>query len=241
MHPATSTAFDPSSIRTVVFDLDGTLVDSAPEVANILRIMLTERGLPSAATNEIRRWSSIGGAEMIKAIFACQDKEVAQLLGEFRERYYSRPTDPSSLYPGVVGTLTTLRERGLALAICTNKPGGLAKKVLRELELEDIFDAAIYGDSLSVKKPHSLPILEAIRMAGGTKVDSLMVGDSTVDQRAASAACIPFCFFALGYNDGVERESAHLTISDLSEILYALPARPKKPHSHSALEAFRKN
>lgn len=205
-------------IETIVFDLDGTLVDSVRDVGAILQQMRQERGLCETDDSDIRYWSSRGGHEMIRAILGCADEEADFLLDDFRTRYAERPTDPASLYAGVDSVLSTLSSRGFSIALCTNKPQRLTEKVLSELSIRDYFHSVVCGDTLARKKPDPQPLTEAIRRAGGRAESTLMIGDSTVDLRTAQAVGVRFAFFSGGYDDGVRREDACCILSDITDV-----------------------
>lgn len=208
-----------NQVDTVVFDLDGTLVDSVVDVGAILQEMRAERGLPAADEAAIRYWSSRGGTRLILATLECTEAEAEGLLAEFRARYAQRPTTPSSLFDGVADALCALSAAGIRLALCTNKPERLAIKVLEELGLRAHFGPMVCGDSLDRKKPDPLPLLEALRLAGGTPERAVLIGDSSVDQRTAAAAGVAFCFFEGGYDDGVAREPSLLSVASIADVV----------------------
>lgn len=184
----------------VIFDLDGTLVDSAFVCVDILNDMLADRG--SARTihpAHAKPWFSLGGARMVAALLAeeCGDPDVE--IVEFRRRYAERPTPAASLFPGVREGLHALADAGKRLAICSNKPQHLCDKVLADLNLTPFFEIVVGARAGYRAKPATdlldLTLLTLRRPAD----DCLYVGDSEVDHAVAAAAEMPFRFMTYGY------------------------------------------
>lgn len=184
----------------VVFDLDGTLVDSAYVCVDILNGMLAERG--SARTihpAHAKPYLSLGGARMVAALLAeeCDDPEVE--IVDFRRRYAERPTPPTSLFAGVRDGLHALSASGYRLAICSNKPQHLCEKVLADLHLAPLFEVTIGLRSGYRPKP-ATDLLELTLMSLRAPVAACVyVGDSEVDHAVASAVAMPFRFVTYGY------------------------------------------
>jgi phosphoglycolate phosphatase len=184
----------------VIFDLDGTLVDSQAICVEILNEMLADRGsVRTIHPATARPYLSMGGARMVAALLAedCGDPEVE--IVEFRRRYAERPTPVASLFPGVREGLHALAEAGLRLAICSNKPQHLCDKVLADLGLASLFEIVVGARAGYRAKPATdlldLTLLHLRRPAD----DCVYVGDSEVDHAVAVAAEMPFRFMTYGY------------------------------------------
>lgn len=191
-----------SSIEIVVFDLDGTLIDSAPTVASLLNDMRAECGLGPIDITLYRKWSSVGGLSLVQRALG-MDCNAPAKLAEFRARYRAFRTPLSSVFHGVKETLDTLKSQNIGMAICSNKPEHLAQKVLIETGLRGYFHSVIGGDTTIRTKPHRDPLDLSLKHFTALPSAAILVGDSSVDQRTAQAAAIPFVFFSSGYDDGV--------------------------------------
>lgn len=207
---------------TILFDLDGTLVDSAPLIGEILNGMRAERNATSLPTAFFRDLVSKGAIELVSCSLEVPFDETVPLLQEFRDRYYSMPTPVGSLFAGAIETIESLAAKGTKLAICSNKPTHLCHKVLAETKLLHYFGAIVGGDMMDRPKPHRKPVDHALSLVGSTHATSLFVGDSRVDQEASRSAGIPFVFFVGGYDDGVDSDAAWARISTLPQLLEVL-------------------
>lgn len=203
---------------SIVYDLDGTLIDSAIVVAELLNELRAERALPPLAIEDYKPWLSMGGHAMIAAALHIEEAASESALVTFRRRYFERPTDPATLYPAVPDTLARLKDDGLHLGLCTNKPRALTNKVLAETGLADFFEVICAGNDLTTSKPHPDNLLLCLKALGSRAEVTLMVGDSTVDQRLAAASGARFVFFSGGYDDGVVLGSHTPVIHRHSEI-----------------------
>ncbi len=206
------------SIDTILFDLDGTLLDSAPLVRTILNGMREDLGLAPLPLNCYRQWSSLGGAFLVGNAMEMESQNVQTLVHEFRRRYRELPTPTNTLFPGVLETVAALAAAGIRLGICSNKPEHLCRKALLETGLIDFLGCVVGGDTVSNPKPHRQPLDYALETLGSTTLTAVLVGDSTVDQRAAHAAQLPFVFFTGGYDDGVDVGSAHWCIDAVQQV-----------------------
>lgn len=192
--------------RAVLFDLDGTLVDSAPDIAAAANRALAECGLPPRDLGRIRGYVG-GGAERLihRCLTDSLDGQAEPALFEAAHaaffRHYAAGLTASTLpYSGVVETLETLRARGYALGCVTNKPGRFTAPLLAALDLARWFDVTVAGDSLPVKKPDPAPLLHALAVLGASAGTSTMVGDSMADLKAARAAGIRVLCVTYGYS-----------------------------------------
>jgi len=207
------------AINTILFDLDGTLVDSAIEVGAILNSMRKERGYSAIECSQFRKLISYGAAGLVKSALGSSEENPQGLVDEFRAKYSTLKTPKASIYPTVVETLSTLRNRGYELGVCTNKPQNLCDNVLRDTQLDFFFSCIIAGTPALKPKPHHAPIHLAMSRMGADISTTILIGDSSADQRAAQSAGIPFIFFASGYNDNVIEERALASIHTMNELL----------------------
>jgi phosphoglycolate phosphatase len=189
---------------TVVFDLDGTLVDTAPDLVGATNHALADIGLAPVGGHLLRPWISFGARRMIVEALAhsgqpLPDPQVDRLLDLFLGYYEANIARESRPYPGVLDAIGTLREAGARLAVCTNKRESLSRSLLSALDLERHFDALAGRDTFTVHKPHPDHLRGAIRLAGGDAARSVMVGDSDVDIATAKAASIPVVAVSFGY------------------------------------------
>lgn len=184
----------------IIFDLDGTLVDSAPLCAEIINEMLVERGVVKVvAASEARNYLTKGGAQLMTALLGSKPDEIESDLTGFRARYSARRTPSDCLYPGVVKGVRALSRLGVGMAICSNKPQTLCDKIVSDLALVPHF-AAVVGSASGVPlKPAPDLALAALAGLGATPDDCLFVGDSEVDRQTALNAGIPFVFMTYGY------------------------------------------
>ena len=192
--------------ETILFDLDGTLVHTAPDVARGLNRILSAVGYAPFLEDEVADLMGGGLVRLMERAFARRDDPSATLLAEVRARAFLQeaadaPAGLSRVYDGVPEGLETLKRTGHRLAVCTNKPEGLAKTVLRDLGLLNRFDAVLGGGS-TASKPAAAPVLEAIRRAGGRRASTVMVGDSATDLEAARNAGVPCILVTYGYHHG---------------------------------------
>ncbi|MDP3195783.1 phosphoglycolate phosphatase [Tabrizicola sp.] len=201
----------------LVFDLDGTLIDSAPQIHAAANIVFGSKGLPPFSQETVRGFIGNGVGVLVGRLIAHQGIEAtAALEGELVESFiniYEQAFDLTSLYPDVYTTLSALVDAGHRMAICTNKPQGPTLAVLRHFDLGRFFPVVIGGDTLPQRKPDPAPLLAALTGLGPGK--ALFVGDSEVDAETAQRAGIPFGLFAGGYRKApAESLGARLIFDD---------------------------
>lgn len=186
---------------TVVFDLDGTLVDTAPDLTNALNDVLVRRGHAPVSAATIRAAVGMGARIMIETALARRgaSADIEPMLAEFLAHYDTNIAAESRPFPGAVAALETLKKRGATLAICTNKRAHLARKLMGALGLDGYFQAIAGRDSFAVAKPHPGHLTETIAAAGGAPSRAIMVGDSEVDILAAKGARLPVVMVSFGY------------------------------------------
>ncbi|MDP6516825.1 MAG: phosphoglycolate phosphatase [Alphaproteobacteria bacterium] len=214
----------------VVFDLDGTLLDTAPDLAGALNRLLADEGLPPLALGTVREIVGEGAVRMIErglaAAGAATDGPLdADLRRRFLDHYRACMTERTRPFPGAVRALEELSAKGRPLAICTNKSHGFSAAILAELGLEKFFGALIGGDSLATNKPDPAPLHAAIAGVGGTPERAVMIGDSITDVGAARAAGVPVIVVSFGYTSIAPRAlGADAVIDHFDELLPALAA-----------------
>jgi phosphoglycolate phosphatase len=188
----------------VVFDLDGTLIDSAPDIHATANRVLAEEGLPEMTLDRVRGFIGRGVpvlvARLLEASGAAADAgREAHMTRRFLGLYESA-VGLTTAYPGVPEALDRLAARGHRCAICSNKPEGPSRAILRHLRLDHHFPVIVGGDRLPNRKPDPAPLRLAIAEAGGGP--AVLVGDSEVDAETAQAAGVPFLLFSEGYRKG---------------------------------------
>jgi phosphoglycolate phosphatase len=191
---------------TIVFDLDGTLIDTAPDLIDTLNVVLAREGLPGTPY-EIARLLIGGGARgMIERALAtegqnCSKPEVDRLFADYIEYYAAHIADRSRPFPDLEATLDRLIATGHRLAICTNKLEWLSLRLLNALNLTSRFRAICGQDTFGLQKPDPEMLRQTIRRAGGEPAHAIMIGDSGTDVRTARAANVPVIAVDFGYSD----------------------------------------
>ena len=214
-----------SQPEMVVFDLDGTLVDSVPDLAYSLDSMLQKLGMPDAGEMKTREWVGNGLERLVKrALTDDLDKEPDTSLFEkalplFISEYKQNACKRSRLYDGVREGLDYLLRHDFKLACVTNKQSQFTNIVLETLGIQNVFGIVISGDTLAKKKPDPLPLLHAAKHFGISASKALMVGDSVNDVSAARAAGFQILCVNYGYNHGQDIRLANpdLVIDSLAE------------------------
>ena len=191
---------------TIVFDLDGTLVDTAPDLIDTLNFTLTAHGLPAVPYDEARPMIGGGARGLIeRALVAeardCAPTDVDQLYAAFVAHYGEHIADRSRLFPHVEAALDRLAEAGYRVAVCTNKLERLSKKLLQTLNLANRFAMICGQDTFGVQKPDPQVFRATVLRAGGNPERAIMVGDSITDIRTARAANVPVVAVDFGYSD----------------------------------------
>ena len=215
-----------SEVRAVLFDLDGTLVDSVPDLAMAVDAMLTGLERPTAGEAQVRQWVGNGAQRLVKrALTGDMEAEppatlFEQAFPQFLEYYQQHLCDRSRLYDGVADCLAALQCQELPLGIVTNKPERFIEPLLMALGIAQDFAVVVGGDTLAEKKPHPAPLLHAARQLACTPESTLMVGDSRNDVLAARRAgmrviCVPY-----GYNHGedIRLTSPDAVVEDLRQL-----------------------
>lgn len=208
---------------TVVFDLDGTLVDSAEDIAESLNQLLAIERLPPFSLGEAVDFIGDGISVLIARAFSARGRnpdadEFTRLLSTFRTIYGGRLTQRTRTYSGVVELVAALSAKGVTLAVCTNKEESLAQGIIDGLGLSDCFAVVVGGMPERPRKPSPLPLLEALVRLGAKPRDAIMVGDSAVDMNCARNAGVAFVGVTFGYSrPPITRLGAQVTIDSYSE------------------------
>jgi phosphoglycolate phosphatase len=210
----------------LVFDLDGTLVDSAPDLRAALNQMLRERGYPALSLSQVKRMVGDGVPALVaRAISAsgADPDDATAALPRFLEIYEANAVRLTRPYPKVPETLVALRRQGYRTAICTNKPQRATIAVVEGLGLTELFDGIAGGDRFPVKKPDPGHLLRLIGELGSLVEASAMIGDNENDAAAARAAGVPLVLMRYGYAR-VDPESlaADALLDDFAELPRAL-------------------
>ncbi len=204
----------------LIFDLDGTLIDSAPDIQAAVNRMLAQEGLAPLDLRTVTSFVGNGLPKLVERVMArcgldpARHKHLTQVTLSF---YNADPATLTRPYPGVPQALTALETAGHRLALCTNKPEAPARAILDDLGLARHFPVVVGGDTLAVNKPDPAPALECVRLMGGGA--AAFIGDSEVDAATAEAAGLPFYLFTEGYRKSpVEALPHHAAFRDFADL-----------------------
>ena len=214
-----------SSLKPVlVLDLDGTLVDSKPDLVAALNVGITSIGLLEMSSSVVGETVGQGARAMIARAHEVQNQPLEedkfeQMLEKFLDYYHNNVANYSKPYSGVQAALDKFGDNGWHLAVCTNKPENLARKLLNSLDMSNQFAAICGSDTFTNRKPHADHILKTIQMAGGRVSGSVMVGDTATDIDAAFNSGIPAIVVDFGYSsEPVDTLGAKRVISHFDEL-----------------------
>jgi len=193
--------FQPTAI---IWDLDGTLVDSAPDLATALNAVLDKRGFFTLTTEEVRTMIGNGVPKLVERGFNAvgvrpDAEQLAGLVAIFNEEYRACATDQTHPYPGMVEVLEEVRGMNIPMGICTNKPEAFTRQILDGLGLDRYFSSVVGGDTTGARKPDPEPVLACLRGLVAEPALSLMIGDSVHDVHAARAAGVTVGVVPWGY------------------------------------------
>jgi phosphoglycolate phosphatase len=221
-----------SAKKLLLFDLDGTLINSAPDLAKSVNLMLQKLQRKPFSEEIIHEWVGNGAMMLVKRALSAKaivdetldDGLVSDALEIFFDFYSKHLCDDTHLYPNVPHTLEALKKRGYRLAIITNKPFAFVAPILQGLDIETLFEFVLGGDSLDVKKPDPAPLLHACTTLGEEVAHTLMIGDSKNDIQAANACGMHSVGVSYGYNYGqkIEVFSPTVVIENFVELLELL-------------------
>lgn len=213
---------------TVVFDLDGTLVDTAPDLHLSLNHCLEQAGFQPVPFDSVRHMIGQGAKAMIEKGLAYQgvgsgEADIEPLWRNFLTYYEANICAMSAPFDGAIATLDGLTERGATLSVCTNKTQHLAETLLDAFGLTAKFASICGADAVPEKKPSGDHILQSIRRAGGDDRRAIMIGDSQTDEKAARNAGLPFVFVTFGYGPYPENlEETAIEVSSYDGVMNAI-------------------
>jgi len=222
--------FQPTAI---VWDLDGTLVDSAPDLASALNTVLDKRGFFTLSLTEVRAMIGNGVPKLVQRGFNAvgirpDPAQLEELIEMFVKEYKACATDNTRPYPGVVEALQEIHSMNLPMGVCTNKPEAFTRQILEGLGLSGFFSSVVGGDSTSARKPDPEPVLACLRELVTEPASSLMIGDSVHDVHAARAAGVTIGVVPWGYRSTpVEELGADFVIHDIAGLPRLIRAAEK--------------
>lgn len=210
----------------VMFDLDGTLVDSIPDLAAATDAMLVQLGRAPAGVDKVRNWVGNGAPVLVRRALAddfdhqaISAEQEAEALALFMQAY-GTGNDLTTLYPGALDALATLHKLGIKLGLVTNKPERFLPELLAETEMDGFFQWIVGGDTFVQKKPDPTGLLWVMQQAGVSPEQCLFIGDSRNDVQAAQAANVACVAVTYGYNYGepISADNPALVVDDLREL-----------------------
>ena len=213
------------SVKAVLFDLDGTIIDSAPDLHAAANNLLTEENRREISLEETIGMIGDGVPKIVERAFRATgyyatDNELKRFVGRFLEFYEPNSTKLTRLFPGCIECLKRLHEQKRYLAVCTNKPFNATSEILNRLDIAKFFTTVIGGDTLpGIKKPNPIHLLSALETIKVSPTNSVMIGDHANDVNAARAAGIPAIICRFGYTNGpAEKLQGDLIIDHFDEL-----------------------
>jgi phosphoglycolate phosphatase len=207
----------------ILFDLDGTLVDSLPDIGRAVNLMLSAVGRRTASLEEMRYWMGDGTTVLIerslKATGGLPEESLSGLVDRYIGYYRGHTVIETRPFPGVEAALRKLKAAGYRLGVCTNKPTDLSNELLEGVGLASMFSAVVGGDSVPARKPAAGHVLATLEAVGGFRDEAMMVGDSGNDVAAARAAGLPVVVVGYGYTRIAPAElGADAVLQDFGEL-----------------------
>ncbi len=224
----------------VIWDLDGTLIDSAPDICRALNAVLAESGLAALDEAPVRAMIGDGALKLVERGFTAagvnlDEGSLKDKLDNFMQHYATDPSGRTELFPGAMAALDALSSAGCLQAICTNKPEEISRAVLRDFGIEGHFGAIVGGDSTSRRKPDPLPLSTCLHTIGVSASRAVMIGDSAVDSATARALAMPVGLVTHGYaRTDVTTIDADFLVDDLSTLIDLLRGRRRSETQSSS-------
>ncbi|MDE0944252.1 MAG: phosphoglycolate phosphatase [Alphaproteobacteria bacterium] len=212
----------------VLFDLDGTLIETAPDLCGALNHTLAQAGHNGVQLDQVRHMIGGGARAMLRLGLEAtgetpNEAEIETWFDVLLDYYWHHVADESFVFPGALAALETLRTAGLKLAVCTNKPVALSNRLFEQLDIAPMFDAVLGGDSLPVRKPDAGHILGTLDAIGVPPDRAVMIGDSANDLNAARNAGVPVILVTFGYTTvPVQDLNADALIDHFDQLIPAL-------------------
>ena len=214
----------PGHIKAAVFDLDGTLIDSAPDLHATANKLMAEMQLPEINLEIITSFIGNGIPMLVRRALehnkaSTEAEAFDKAVKRFMAIYAQAPAENTIVYPGVLEAMKAFRAAGVRLGVCTNKAESLSRAVLDELGLAEFFEVVIGGDTLSTRKPDPTGLLQAVGQLGADTHSALYIGDSEVDAETAKKADLRFALFKRGYRKAPISELRHWqSFDDMREL-----------------------
>jgi phosphoglycolate phosphatase len=221
--------------KAVIFDLDGTLVDTAPDLWRATNHVLTSRGRAEVTLDQVRAFVGVGARKLISRGFMATgtplgDQDIEPLYNQFVTYYGANIATSSEPFPGCLNLLDRLKAQGIGLGICTNKLEGLSVKLIEALGMSAYFTAIVGPDTIGIAKPDPAPYRETLRRMGADKARSLLVGDSETDVLTARAAGVPVVGVTFGYTaEPIQSFKPNALVEHLSEAYEPIMAALNPP------------
>lgn len=221
--------------KLIIFDLDGTLANTAPDLLGTLTRITKSYSLSSLGMDQFGQIIGHGAKAMIKRAFelsnqTLDDKTLENLFNEFLQDYAANIANETTLFDGVLDAIDTLKTKGYSFALCTNKTEGMARLLLEELGVADRFKSITGGDTFEFRKPDARHLQETAQLAGFDVSNAIMIGDSATDINAALNAKIPSVAVTFGYSDlPIKDLGATRIISNFRELPDAIESISKEP------------
>lgn len=217
--------------KAVVWDLDGTLIDSAPDLCRALNAVLAASNCEPLEVQLVRTMIGNGVPKLVERGFQAVDQELSAaeldvMVGKFMAHYSADPTAHTRLYPGVAEALEALASAGVKQGLCTNKPEAVTRSILQQLNIDQYFSAVVGGDTTDARKPDPKPLQFCIDTMGATVSNTIMIGDSAVDAGSAKALRVPIGLVAHGYrHTDLANIDADFLVEDIASVPEILAAQ----------------